>query len=81
VLIQDFFLRRLVAERGASARTIEAYRDAFELLLGFVERRTGRPPSALSLADLDAPIVLDFLDYLESELWRSDKLKRRAPIN
>ena len=64
-LVQDFFLRRLVAQRGASARTVEAYRDAFELLLGFAEQRTGRPPSALSLADLDAPLVLDFLDHLE----------------
>ena len=66
-LVQDFFLRRLVAQRGASARTVEAYRDAFELLLGFAEQRTGKPPSALSLADLDAPLVLDFLDHLETE--------------
>ena len=66
-LLQDFFLRRLIAQRGASARTVEAYRDAFELLLGFAEQRTGKPPSALSLADLDAPLVLDFLDHLETE--------------
>ncbi len=25
-LVQDFFLRRLIAQRGASARTVEAYR-------------------------------------------------------
>src|SRR5665811_2633665 len=67
VLMQDFFLRRLVNQRGVSARTIESYRDAFELLFGFVERRTGKPPSALCLADLDAPLVLDFLDHLETE--------------
>ncbi len=66
-LLQDFFLRRLVAQRGASARTVESYRDAFELLLGYLEQRTGKPPSALQLADLDAPAVLDFLDHLESE--------------
>ena len=66
-LVQDFFLRRLVAQRGASARTVESYRDAFELLFGFVEQRTGKPPSALQLADLDAPLVLDYLDYLETE--------------
>jgi integrase/recombinase XerD len=65
-LVQDFFLRRLVAQRGASARTIESYRDAFELLFGFVEARTGKPPSALQLANLDAPLVLDFLDHLET---------------
>lgn len=67
VLVQDFFLQRLVAQLGASNRTIESYRDAFELLLGFVEQRTGKQPSALSLSDLDAPLILDFLDYLESE--------------
>jgi len=65
-LVQDFFLRRLVAQRGASARTVEAYRDAFELLLGFARQRTGKPPSALTMADLDAPLILDFLDYLQT---------------
>ena len=66
-LVQDFFLRRLITQRGASPRTIEAYRDAFELLLGFAQRRTAKPASALCLADLDAPLVLDFLDHLETE--------------
>ena len=65
-LVQDFFLRRLVAQRGASARTVESYRDAFELLFGFLQQRTRKTPSALQLADLDAPAVLDFLDYLET---------------
>jgi integrase/recombinase XerD len=67
VLVQDFFLRRLVEQRGASPRTIESYRDAFQLLFAFIEQRTGKQPSALCLADLDAPLVLDFLDHLESE--------------
>jgi integrase/recombinase XerD len=70
-LLQDFFLRRLIAQRGASARTVEAYRDAFELLLGFAEHNTGKPPSALCLADLDAPLVLDFLDHLETDRGNS----------
>lgn len=65
-LVQDFFLKRLIAQRGASARTVEAYRDAFELLFSFAEQHTGKPPTALRLADLDAPLVLDFLDHLET---------------
>lgn len=66
-LVQDFFLKRLIEQRGVSARTVESYRDTFELLFIFVERRIGKKASALSLNDLDAPLVLDFLDYLESE--------------
>jgi integrase/recombinase XerD len=70
-LVQDFFLRRLVAQRGASARTVESYRDAFELLFGFAEQRMGKSPSALELADLNASLVLDFLDHLETERGNS----------
>jgi site-specific recombinase XerD len=70
-LLQDFFCRRLVAERGASACTVASYRDAFELLLRFAERRTRRPPSSLTLADLDAPMVLAFLEHLEKQRGNS----------
>ena len=70
-LVQDFFLRRLIAQRGASARTVESYRDAFELLFGFIEQSTGKPAAALQLADLDAPVVLDFLDHLEARRGNS----------
>jgi integrase/recombinase XerD len=66
-LMQDFFLRHLIQQKGASARTIESYRDAFGLLLAFAEQRTGKQASALCLADLDAPLVLDFLNHLETE--------------
>ena len=66
-LLQDFFRRRLVAECGASAHTIASYRDTFELLLRYAEKHAGRTPSALNLQDLDAPVVLSFLDHLETE--------------
>ncbi len=70
-LVQDFFLRRLVQQRGASARTIESYRDALRLLITFAEQSTGKLPSALQMTDLDAPLVLDFLDHLETERGNS----------
>ena len=65
-LVQDFFLRRLIDQRGASPRTVESYRDAFELLFGYIEQRLGKPPSALVLADLDVPMIVDFLEHLET---------------
>jgi integrase/recombinase XerD len=66
-LLQDFFCLRLLAQRNASPRTIATYRDAFRLLLGYVQKHHRKAPAALSLADLDAPLVLAFLDHLERD--------------
>jgi site-specific recombinase XerD len=66
-LLEAFFTRRLLRERGASPNTVAAYRDAFRLLLGFAHRRLTRAPSALTVADLDAPLIGAFLDHLERE--------------
>jgi integrase/recombinase XerD len=74
-LVQAFFQRRLVAERGVSVHTLASYRDTFELLLRHAEHRTGRPPSALTLEDLTAPIVLAFLDHLETERGNSPRTR------
>ena len=74
-LLQDFFVRRLVAERSASAHTIASYRDTFELLLRYTEKHTGRTPCALTLEDLDAPTILAFLDHLEAERGNSPRTR------
>jgi integrase/recombinase XerD len=65
-VLEAFFTERLIAQRQASAQTIAAYRDAFRLLLGFTQARTGKTPSRLDLADLDAPLIAAFLDHLET---------------
>ncbi|MYN64363.1 MAG: tyrosine-type recombinase/integrase [Acidobacteria bacterium] len=74
-LLQDFFHRRLVAQRGASAHTIASYRDTFTLFLEYAAERTGRTPSALSFSELDAPMVLGFLDHLETERGNSPQTR------
>lgn len=66
-LLQAFFTDRLVGQRGASGNTIAAYRDTFRLLLAFTATRTGKKPSGLDIADLDAPLIGAFLDHLEHE--------------
>lgn len=66
-LLRDLFLRRLISERGASTHTVASYRDTFGLLLRFATKRTGRSPTAIDVEDLDAPLVLAFLDHLETE--------------
>lgn len=75
ILLQDFFCRRLITERGASAHTVASYRDTFELLLRFVAKRLGRQPTALAIQDLDAPLVLAFLDDLETERGNSRRTR------
>jgi site-specific recombinase XerD len=66
-VLEAFFTQRLMCQRQASPHTIASYRDTFRLLLGFAQRRLNTPPSALSLEDLDAPLVGSFLDSLEKE--------------
>jgi integrase/recombinase XerD len=66
-LLQRFFAEHLVQHRSVSPRTVAAYRDTFRLLLLFAERRVGKAPAAIALADLDAPLVLAFLGHLEAE--------------
>jgi site-specific recombinase XerD len=66
-LLRAFFEERLVAQRGASAQTVASYRDTFRLLLRFAQERTARAPTDLTLEDLDAEFVLEFLDHLERD--------------
>jgi len=71
VLLQRFFVEHLGQHRAVSPQTVAAYRDTFRLLLNFTERKTGKAPSALSLTDLNAKLLLDFLDYLEKDRGNS----------
>jgi len=66
-LLEAFFTDRLMRQRQASPHTIASYRDTFRLLLEFVQLRLKKAPSALSLPDLDAPLIGAFLDHLERE--------------
>lgn len=65
--MQAFFTERLARQLQASPRTIASYRDTFRLLVGFVQRETGKAPSVLDIEDLGASVVSAFLDHLEVE--------------
>jgi integrase/recombinase XerD len=65
--VQAFFAEYLCQQRRLSPQTIVSCRDTFRLLLTFVRDQTGVEPAALRLADVDAPVVLRFLTYLEQE--------------
>jgi site-specific recombinase XerD len=66
-LVQRFFTEHLTHHRAVSPRTVAAYGDTFRLLLQFAERHTGKSPTSLKLVDLDADLVLAFLDHLERD--------------
>ena len=69
--LQAYITDRLIRQRQASPHTVAAYRDAFKLLLVFAQRTTGKPPSKLEVADLDAPLIGAFLEHLEIERGNS----------
>ena len=64
-LLERFFTQRLMAQRQVSPHTIASYRDTFRLLLRFTEKRLHKPPSSLSLSDLQPALIGAFLDELE----------------
>lgn len=69
--LQAFFTDRLIGQRAASPNTIAAYKTGMRLLLGFATERTGKSPSALDIAELDAPLIAAFLDHLEHDRHNS----------
>jgi integrase/recombinase XerD len=66
-ILQGFFTDRLARQKKASPNTVAAYRDTCKLLLAFVQEQSGKAPSRLSLADLDATLVGAFLQHLEDQ--------------
>ena len=50
-----------------SVQTSDTYAYAFQLLVCFAAERLKTTPSALSIEQLDATLVLAFLEHLEKE--------------
>jgi site-specific recombinase XerD len=72
-LLESFFTKRLMKQRAASTHTISSYRDTFRLLLQFAQKRLGKPPSRLALEEIDAPLIVAFLDELEKTRGNSPR--------
>ena len=66
-LLERFFLQRLMQERRVSPHTICSYRDTFRLFLKFTQQRLHKPPSVLVFEEIDAPLIVAFLDHLEQQ--------------
>ena len=70
-LVQIFFTDFLVRQRRVSPQTVASYRDTFRLLIQQVSQDTGKKPSDLTLEDLQAKAILQFLDSLEKDRGNS----------
>ena len=59
--IRRFLLEHLVSERNLAANTRHSYRDAMCLLIPFVSGRLHKPVDRLTVIDVSAQLVRDFL--------------------
>ncbi len=66
IQLTRFLGEYLPAQRNVSPNTIKAYRDVFILMLRFCRDQRGLSLEKLSLNLLDVPLVLGFLDHLET---------------
>ena len=66
-LLERFFTLRLMQQRQASPHTIKSYRDTFRQWLLFAQQRLHQPPSRLHVEQIDAPLIVAFLDDLEHQ--------------
>src|SRR6266478_2342898 len=66
-LLERFFTQRLMQQRQASAHTISSYRDTFRQFLKFTQQRLRTAPDALAFEQIDAPLVVAFLDQREKD--------------
>ena len=64
--IAAFLQQRLPVERRASPNTCDSYAHAFRLLLEYASCCVKLPPSKLQLEQLDAPLIVNFLNHLET---------------
>jgi len=69
--ITAFLQQRLTLERRASYHTCESYSYAFKLLFEYASEHLKVKPSALQLEQLDAPLILNFLNHLETKRGNS----------
>lgn len=64
-MLEHFFTHRLMQQRQASPHTISSYRDTFRQFLKFAQRELQKPPSSFDFKEIDAPLIVAFLDSLE----------------
>jgi len=65
--MKRFFSHYLPVQKGLSANTLAAYRDAIKLLLCYAADTVRKPLDNLAAEDIAEKVVLGFLDYVQEE--------------
>jgi len=66
VFLRRFLTGHLAGLRGYSPNTIASYRDAFKLLICYFRDQRSVPPDKLTLEQIDAAAITDFLTWLRT---------------
>lgn len=66
-LLETFFTGWLMQQKNVSPHTIASYRDTFCLLLRYAQKQLHKTPEKLSFPELNASMIVAFLDYLQQE--------------
>ena len=77
--MKRFFSHYLPVQKGLSANSIAAYRDAIKLLLCYAADIAGTPLDKLAVEDMTEKVVLGFLDYVQ-EVRRCSARTRNARL-
>ena len=77
-LLESFFTQRLMQQRQASPHTISSYRDTFRQFFKFTEQRLHKAPSRLTFQEINAPLIMAFLEHLEKGKGVSTRSLRYA---
>lgn len=64
--LSTYLLEHLPRDRGASRHTIDSYAYSFQLLVRFAAQRLRVRPCEIQVEQLDAGLILDFLDHIEA---------------
>src|SRR5213592_2385457 len=65
--VRRFLMEHMVSERNLARNTQRSYRDAFRLLLPAIARRAHKPIDRLTVTDVSADRVRQFLGDLEEK--------------
>ncbi|GGK09653.1 putative integrase/recombinase y4rC [Lentibacillus kapialis] len=65
--LSDYLSLYLPGQRNVSSNTIRSYRDTFKLFLTYCKHHGGLPIEDLSLKQIDKPLIIGFLEWLEQD--------------